>query len=211
MKRQLIRLTFLAGLLALFIPAVASAQSRNDPWGWPDYRRDQDRDYGRYDNRYLRDSIQRLDRLAKDFERELDRDLDRDRRENGSRHEDRVNNEAHDFRNAVGNLKSAFGNGRDLNRSADEAQRVMRQANITERATRHHFDNYRLSSLWSQIRNELNTIGSAYGYRGSVYGDDDYGRSRRNDDDIYRRRDDNRRQDNRNNVPWWQRIPGFPY
>jgi len=193
MKTQLIKFGLLAGVLALFIPVVASAQYRNDPWGRPDYRRDGD--YGR-DNRYLRDSIQRLDRMAKDFEREVDRDLDHDRRENGTRHEDRVNNEAHDFQRAVGDLKSAFGNGRDLNRSADEAQRVMRQASVTERATRHHFDNYRVSSLWSQIRNELNVISNAYGYRGSIYGDDDYGRGRR--------------QDNRNNVPWWQRIPGFP-
>jgi len=188
MKRQLFKLSLVAGVLALFVPAVASAQN------WPDYRRD--RDNGRYDNRYVRDSIQRLDRLAKDFEREVDRDLDRDRRVNGSRREDRVNQEAHDFRNVVGNLKSAFGNGRDLNRSADEAQRVMRQASITERATRRQFDNSRLSSLWSQIRNELNVISNAYGYRGSIYGDDDYGRGRR--------------QDNRNNVPWWQRLPGFP-
>ena len=194
MKKQIIRLTVAAGLLALFVP-VAAAQS------WPDYRRD--REYGRSDTRYVRDSINRLDRLAKDFERELDRDLDRDRRENGTRHEDRINSEAHDFRNAVGDLKSAFGNGRDLNRSADEAQRVFQQANITERAARHHFDNYRLSSLWSQIRNELNTIGSFYGSYGAVYGDDDYRRNRRNDD-IYRRRD------NRNDVPWWQRIP-WPY
>jgi len=193
MKTQLIKLSLVAGLLALLIPTVASAQS------WPDYRRD--RDNGRYDERYLRDSIHRLDRLAKDFERELDRDLDRDHREDGTRHEDRVNNEARDFRNAVGRLKSAFGNGRELNRSADEAQRVFQEANRTERVARHHFDNYRLSSLWSEIRRELNVISNAYGgYRGGIYNDDDYRRDRRND-----------RQDNRNNIPWWQRIPRFPY
>ncbi|HEV2903682.1 MAG TPA: hypothetical protein VGW32_01465, partial [Pyrinomonadaceae bacterium] len=71
MKTQLIKLSLVAGLLALFIPTVASAQ------GWPDYRRD--RVDGRYDSRYLRDSIHRLDRLAKDFERDLDRTLDRSR------------------------------------------------------------------------------------------------------------------------------------
>jgi hypothetical protein len=183
MKTQLIRLSLVAGLLALFIPTVASAQ------GWPDYRRDRNSDYGRYDSRYLRDSIHRLDRLAKDFERELDRDLDRDHREDGTRHEDRVNREARDFRNAVGRLKSSFGNGRDLNRSADEAQRVFNEANRTERVARHHFNNYRLSSLWSQIRRELSVISNAYGgYRGRIYNDDDY-----------------RRRDNRN-IPWWERI-----
>ena len=57
---------FAAAILALALPAVASAQ-----WGrYPD-----DRDYGRgrYDDRGLRDSVHRLDRLAKDFEREMDR------------------------------------------------------------------------------------------------------------------------------------------
>lgn len=202
-KQMFIRSILIAGFLALLIPGVASAQS------WPDYRRDRDydrdRDYGRYDQRYLRDSIHRLDRLAKDFERELDRDLDRDRREDGTRHEDRVNNEARNFRDAVGDLKSSFGNGRNLNNSADEAQRVMQEANRTERATRHHFDNYRLASLWSQIRRELNVISDAYGYYGT-YGDDDYYRRDRN-----RRDDDYRRRYPTNNDPWWRRIPGFPY
>jgi hypothetical protein len=191
MKRQLTKLSFLAGLIALLVPVVASAQS------WPDYRRDdayrrnRDADY-----RYLRDDVNRLDRLAKDFQREVDRDLDHDRRENGTRHEDRVNNEAKSFRDAVSDFKSRFGNGRELNRSSDAFQRVVREADQTERATRHHFDNSRVASLWSQIRSELNTIGNAYGYRGSIYND------RR--DDVYRR------GDNRNNVPWWQRLPGFP-
>jgi hypothetical protein len=186
MKKQLFKMSLMVGLLALFA-SVASAQS------WPDYRRD--RDYGR-DNRYVKDSIQRLDRLAKDFEREVDRDLDHDRRENGTRHEDRVNNEARSFRDAVSDFKSRFGNGRDVNRSSGDFQRVLREADRTERATRHHFDNYRVASLWSQIRSELNTIGNAYGYSGSIYRDDDY---RRND-----------RRDNRNDIPWWQRIPRFP-
>jgi len=130
--------------------------------------------------------------------------LDRDHREDGTRHEDRVNNEARDFRNAVGRLKSGFGNGRDRNRSAAEAQRVFQEANRTERVARHHFDNNRLSSLWSQIRRELNVISNAYGlgYNGS---NDDYRRDRRNDDD-YRRDRRNDRQDNRNDIPWWERI-----
>jgi hypothetical protein len=112
----------------------------------------------------------------KDFEREVDRDLDRNRRVNGSRREDQINREAHDFRNVVGNLKSAFGNGRDMSRSSDEAQRVLRQANVVERMLPRQFASSRLSSLWSQIRNELNVISDAYGYRGSIYRDDDYGR-----------------------------------
>ncbi|HEX9421739.1 MAG TPA: hypothetical protein VF899_00750, partial [Pyrinomonadaceae bacterium] len=107
---------FAAAILALCLPVLAAAQGG---YGYPDYGRNRNGNYGRYDERYLKDSIQRLDRLAKNFERDLDRDLDHSR-EDGTRHEDRVNNEARDFRNAVGNLKSRFGNGRELNRSVDE-------------------------------------------------------------------------------------------
>jgi hypothetical protein len=180
MKTQLIRLSLVAGLLALFIPTVASAQ------GWPDYRRD--RDNGRYDSRYLRDSIHRLDRLAKDFERDLDRTLDRSRAD-GTRREDRLNGEARQFRNAVGNLKSSFGNGRDLSRSRDEAQRVLNEASRLDRVLGRI--NTQASQRWSEIRRELNVISNAYGigYNGS---NDDWRRDRRND--------------NRNDIPWWERI-----
>ena len=123
---------------------VAAAQ-------WPDNRRSQDNRnngrYGRYDERQLRDSIHRLDRLAKDFERELDRSLDRSRRD-GTRTEDRINNEARQFRSAASDLKSRFGNGRDLNRSSNEAERVLQESRQLERLSR--IDN-RLGGLWSQI------------------------------------------------------------
>ena len=59
--------------------------------------------------------------------RDVDRSLDRSRRD-GTRSEDMINGEARQFRNAVGNLKSRFGNGRDLNRSRNEAQRVLQEA-----------------------------------------------------------------------------------
>lgn len=174
-----------AALFALCLPMVAAAQ-------WPDYGRNNRNDrYGRYDERYLRDSIHRLDRLAKDFERDIDRSLDRSRRD-GTRSEDRINDEARQFRNAVGNLKSRFGNGRDLNRSRNEAQRVLQEAQGLNRVVR--FDN-RLSNQWYQIQRELDVIADAYnlGYNNGTY------RNRRDDD--YRR--------SQGNNDWWRRIP-FP-
>ena len=100
-----------AAFLALCLPMVAAAQ-------WPDNGRNRDRNdrYGRYDERYVRDSIHRLDRLAKDFEKQVDRSLDRSRRD-GTRAEDRINNEARQFRNAVGDLKSRFGTSRAPSRT----------------------------------------------------------------------------------------------
>jgi hypothetical protein len=176
-----------AAILMLGLPAAAAAQ-----WGgYP-----QDRGYGRYDDRGLKDSVHRLDRLAKDFEHDMDRALDRSR-VNGSRREDRINDQVHQFRNAVGDLKSRVGNGRDLNRSANEARRVLQEADQLDRIARRGIDG-RTASEWSQIQQELRYISNVYGFG---YGG--YGRDR--DDDWRRGRND---RNDRNN-DWWRRIP-FP-
>ena len=192
MNRHTLRFSiFAAAILALCLPAAAAAQ-----WGrYPQDRYPDNRGYGRYDERGLRDSVHRLDRLAKDFERDVDRALDRSR-SNGTNREDRVNDQVHQFRDAVGDLKSRVGNGRDLNRSSNESQRVLQEAQDVDRLAR-RLDG-RTSSQWSQIQQELRYISNAYGYR---YGG--YGR-----DDDWRRNDDYRRND-RNNNDWWRRIP-FP-
>jgi hypothetical protein len=181
---------FAAAILALALPAAASAQwGRNDRGG-----------YGRYDDRGLRDSVQRLDRLSKDFERDMDRALDHSRA-NGSRREDQINNQIHQFRDAVGDLKSRVGNGRDLNRSENEARRVLQEADQIDRVARRGFDG-RTNSQWSQIQQELRYISNVYGFG---YGGG-YGRDR--DDDWRRDRNDRNDRNNRNN-DWWRRIP-FP-
>ena len=185
---------FAAGVLALALPVAASAQ-----WGSRD-RYPDNRGYGRYDDRGLRDSVHRLDRLAKDFERDMDRALDRSRA-NGSRREDQINNEVHQFRDAVGDLKGSVGNGRDLNRSSDEARRVLQEAQQLDRIARPRWYDNRLASEWSQIEQELRYISNVYGFRYNG----GYGR-----DDDWRRNDDYRRDRNdRNNNDWWRRIP-FP-
>src|SRR5215510_8748348 len=186
-KQNFLRFSLLAAALALF-PSVAGAQ------GWPDYRNDDDyyrrnRDYdrsGRYDDRYLRDSIRRLDRLAGDFQRDLDRTLDRSR-ENGSRHEDHLNADAREFRRAVSDLRNSFDNGRDFYRSQGPARRVLDSAAHVEDAVEHHINNQQLYSEWMAIRRELSVISDAYGYRGANGGEDDYYRRDRRRDDDYRR------------------------
>jgi len=169
-----------AAALSLCLPAMAAAQ-----WGrYPD---------NRYDERYLRDSVNRLDRLSKSFERDLDRALDHSRVD-GTQREDRINAEAHDFRRAVGNLKSRLGNGRDLNRSADEARRVLQEADQLDRIVRPRWFDARLGTEWSQIQQELRIISNAYGFRYNNI-------NRGGRDDGYQRND-------RNNDSW-RRIP-FP-
>jgi hypothetical protein len=179
---------FAAGVLALCLPVVATAQ-----WGgYPDNRYPIRGGSGRYDERYLRDSVHRLDRLAKSFESDMDRALDRSRVD-GTQREDQINEVVHDFRDAAGDLKSRVGNGRDLNRSVGEAQRVLNLADQVDRVGSRRLDS-RTASQWSQIQNELRIISEVYGlnYRGR-YGNDDYNRGRN--------------RNNTNNNDWWRRIP----
>ena len=191
-NRRTLRISiFAVGLVALFLPVMASAQRGYDPYGR--HRGS----YGRYDERYLRDSIHRLDRLAKEFERDVDRALDRSRQD-GTRREDRINNEARQFRNAVSNLKSRFGNGRDLNRSRNEAQRVIHEAQNLDRIAGSRRLSNEVANDWAHIRQELRVISDAYGLGYYGYGNGTYRR-----DDDWRRNDRNRT----NNNDWWRRIP----
>jgi len=185
---------FAAAILALALPAAASAQ-----WGrYPQDRYPDNRGNGRYDDRGLRDSVNRLDRLAKDFERDMDRALDRGRA-NGSNREDRINDQIHQFRDAVGDLKSRVGNGRDLNRSANEARRVLQEADELDGFARRGSDG-RTGSEWSQIQQELRYISNVYGLGYGGYG----GNGR---DDDWRRNDRNNDRNNNRNNDWWRRIP----
>ena len=191
-NRNTLKFSILAvAVVLLSLPAAASAQGGR----YPQDRYPDDRGYGRYDDRGLRDSVHRLDRLAKDFEHDIDRALDHSR-VNGSRREDRINDQAHQFRSAVGDLKSRIGNGRDLSRSSNEARRVLQEGQQLDRIARPGWFDSRLSSEWSQIQQELRYISNVYGFGYGGYGRDDDWRRGRND------------RNDRNN-DWWRRIP-FP-
>ena len=203
MKKHTLKFSiFAAALLALSLPVAAAAQ-----WGgYPQDRYPDNRNngrYGRYDDRALKDSAQRIDRLAKDFERDMDRALDHSR-VNGSSREDRINEEVHQFRRAAGDFKSRVGNGRDLNRSADQARRLLDEAQQVNRIARPRWFDGRLASEWSSIEQELRFISDVYGFRYNGGYNGGYGR-----DDDYRRDDRRNDRNNNRNNDWWRRIP-FP-
>ncbi|MDQ3821299.1 MAG: hypothetical protein M3362_26965 [Acidobacteriota bacterium] len=167
-----------AALMALFLPIIASAQGSYDPWGrdrrdrdWG-YNRDRNYDdyYGRNSYRRLRDSASRLKDYAHQLQRDLDHTLDRSD-EDGTRHEDRLNAIAQRFRDAASDFRERVGDGRDLNRSSDEARRLLELGGRLERSIEHHFDNYRIRSDWQRVNQELRTIADIYGFgRGGYYG-----------------------------------------
>ena len=200
-RRTLSFSIFAAAILALCLPVLAAAQGG---YGYPDYGRNRNDNYRRYDERYLKDSIQRLDRLSKDFERDLDRALDHSR-VNGTRREDQMNAQGHDFRRAVSSLKSNFGNGRDLNRSRDEAERVLQEARQFDRIGRNRGIDSRVASDWSQIQRELQIISDGYGIgyynNGGSYPGGNYPGNYPNGNGRNYPNNGNRNND------WWRRIP----
>ena len=182
---------FTAALFSLALSTAAQAQwGRND-----DYRRDRrDGRYGRYDSRALRDAASRIRDRSRDLERDVDRLLDRSRIDD-TRREDRVNEQAHDFRRAAERFRDRVGDGRDLNRSADEARELLRQGEHIDNALQRLRADSRTYSDWSQISRDLNLVADAYGFnyrrgggRNGGY-DPRYPHNRRNDDN------------------WWRRIP----
>lgn len=159
-KRRFLPTIIAAALMALFLPLIASAQGNGS---WNRDRRDNGdwRNGNRYDNRMLRDVTRRLDDRSGDFQRHLDSALDRSRYD-GTRREDRINEIARDFRNAARDLRYSINDGRNLNRSSDEARRVLQiGSRIDQFVGRQRLD-YRAASDWAQIRQDLRVIADIY-------------------------------------------------
>lgn len=184
-RRRFIPTVIAAALVALFLPLVASAQ-----WGNND-RRD-NRNNGRYDNRYdnrtLRDAARRIDDRSGDFQRRLDSALDRSRVDN-TRREDNINQMAAEFRYAASRFRNRVGDGRDNNRGADEAQRLLQLGSRIDRIVGRVRLDPRTQSDWSQIRQDLRVIGDFY--RGAYNNGGYNGRNNRGN----------------NNNEWWRRLP----
>jgi len=154
---------FAFSLLILGLPALASAQWRDDD----DYNRNnRNGDYRNnrnYNRGNLRSAINRLANRAESFERRLDRDLDNSRYDNRSR-EDRLNRLANDFTRAAERLEDEYDGGRNMNDSYDEAQRVLNLGQQLENALSRSRLGGSARNDWNSIRQDLNTIANAYGY-----------------------------------------------
>ncbi|MCA1642371.1 MAG: hypothetical protein LC785_10575 [Acidobacteria bacterium] len=202
-RRTSILSAFAALLFTLSLSSAASAQYQRDR----DRRRDDDyygRNNGRYDDHYddryddrqLRDVAQRIKERARRLENDVNRFLDRSRA-NGTRQEDHVNSDVHEFRRAADNFKSRVGNGRDLNRSANEARQLLSAGDHVDRMLNRLRVDSRTYSDWRQIEQDLRFVADVYNLR---Y---DGGNNRRGGYDP-RYPDD---RNGRTNDGWWRRIP----
>src|SRR5438105_2254326 len=108
-RRTIIRSIIVAALLVLAIPVAVAAQ--------------RDYGYGRQ-GRYLRDTINRLDNSSTQFARDVDREVNHNWMSIiGIRRDNFIRVDAAEFRRAVRDLSASF-DGRDLDRTSTEAQRV---------------------------------------------------------------------------------------
>ncbi|HJQ33682.1 MAG TPA: hypothetical protein VJ866_15975 [Pyrinomonadaceae bacterium] len=181
-NRRFTLLTFAAVALATFIaPASAGAQTvwdrirdraeqqRDRDPDWGRNRRDDDR-YGRngrlsdYDRRQLRDLARRIDDRSRDLQRDIDRALDHSR-VNGTNREDRINDEARDFRNAASRFRGVAGDSNDLYRSRDEARNLLDQASQLNRVLSRVRNDGRTQSDWNQLRSDLRRVADIYNLR----------------------------------------------
>ena len=179
-RRTTILTVIAAALVSLFLPVMsASAQGGYDPWWGRDRNRRND-SYRRtnYNERTLRDAARRVRDRSRDFQENLDRALDRSRYD-GTRREDRLNDVARDFRNLASRFEDRVDDGRNLNRSTNEARELIQMgARIDRVVSRARIDSRSFSS-WSQIRQDLRLIADIYGIR---TGDFDSGYNRGRDD-----------------------------
>lgn len=227
MNRRTTLLTITAAIIFAFcLPGLAAAQS-NDPWWGRDTRNDRrssssddypddNRDYGRgrnnrnnrnggydrYDSRSLRDAVRRVKDLSHTFQNDVDRNLDHSRID-GTRGEDHVNDDTREFRRAADRLDSRISDGRDLNRSSNEAQQLLGAAEHVNEMLSHFRADSRVNSDWREINQSLRFIADAYGLSYDGYN----GRYNRNDNYDPRYPDNRNRRTN--NDDWRRRIPGI--
>ena len=160
-RRRFLPTIIATALMALFLPLVAAAQGNNGPWNRGGRDNDDWRNRNRYDSRVLRDVTRRLEDRSSDFQRHLDSALDRSRYD-GTRREDRINDIARDFRNAASDLRRSVNNGRNLDRSSDEARRVLQIGSRIDMFIARQRLDYRAASDWAQIRQDLRVIADIY-------------------------------------------------
>ena len=154
---------FALALVVLALPSIASAQ-------WRDRDRDDDY-YGRNDDNYrnggygrnIRGVIQNLRSHARNFERRIDRIDDRDNGRYGRNNRyDNLEELSDRFSRAADDLADAYGRGRNMNNSRDEARRVLDIGSQIESVMYRSRGNRNGAGEWNQISRDLRIIADAY-------------------------------------------------
>lgn len=170
---------FALTLVVLALPSIASAQYRDRDRDDDYYGRNRDDDdyYGRHrnddyygNNRYgrnIRGTIQNLKSHARNFERRIDRIDDRNDDRYGrygrNNRYDNLEELSDRFSRAAEDLADAYGRGRNMNNSRDEARRVLDIGSQIENILYRSRANRNAMGEWNQISRDLRIISDAYG------------------------------------------------
>jgi hypothetical protein len=162
---------FALALVVLALPSITSAQLRDRDRDDDYYGRNRNDDYYGNNgyNRNIRGTIQNLRSHARNFESRIDRIDDRNDRYGNDRYG--RNNNRYDnleelsdrFSRAAEDLADAYGRGRNMNNSRDEARRVLDIGSQIENVLYRSRGNRNGSGEWNQISRDLRIIADAYG------------------------------------------------
>lgn len=149
-----------AVLLILAVPIGASAQLYRDRDRYNN--RDQ---YDRTNQRDVRDAITRLERSSARLENDLN--FTSSRRVLGILQLRTTDSDAimqvRGFRRTVSELRNSSNDGRALNRSVDEAQRVLNRGMQLDRYLRLRTGSTNVDADLAELRSNLHTLADAYG------------------------------------------------
>jgi len=118
---------------------------------------------------YSKPELERLIRQAEErsnaFERALDHALDQTRLD-GTRREDRLNEQAKELEDALDRLRKDFDRDDSLRQSRPQAERAIRIAEQIDSSLRRVPLNYETAREWARLRETLGAIARAYEVRG---------------------------------------------
>ncbi len=138
--------------MVLGLPAMVSAQ-----WGggqYDPYGRNGGYNNGQYGD--LRSTVKNLKNRTKELRKQIDRDLERSRWNDRNR-EDRINDIAKRFKDAVDDINKDGRDQRDVGRAIDAGTQLDRALARTRLS-------YQVQNLWSSVQYDLQVLGNANGY-----------------------------------------------
>jgi hypothetical protein len=139
-----------AGLLLLSLASTGTAQGRHR---------------GKYYNKVDVDRIiKRVEDRSDSFKRLVDRSLDRSRLD-GSRREDRINEQVSDLENALDELRREFDRKDKYFETRSEVEKVLREADDVGAIMRRVRFNNDIHREWGLLRSDLNKLAGVYNLR----------------------------------------------
>lgn len=122
-------------------------------------------DYRRYEQRYAKrdvsEIIRRVEEDSNRFRQDLDRDLDRSRLD-GSKREDRINDEVRRFEDSLDRLRREFDRNDSWWESRNNVQVALDSARPVATRLRNNSFSSNVQNQWRTLRRDLNKLAFAY-------------------------------------------------